>query len=36
VPFAGPRRFEVEGADLVRSFAIDLGIQRTPSSIERE
>lgn len=23
--FAGPRRFEVEGADLARSFASDLG-----------
>ena len=26
--FAGPRRFEVEGADLVRSFATDLGFDR--------
>src|SRR5262245_22084731 len=26
--FAGPRRFEVEGADLVRSFATDLGFDK--------
>jgi hypothetical protein len=26
--FAGPRRFEVEGADLVRSFAMDLGFDK--------
>jgi hypothetical protein len=32
--FAGPRRFEVEGADLARSFAIDVGVQRTPRSID--
>src|SRR5215510_5115379 len=26
--FAGPRRFEVEGADLARSFATDLGFDK--------
>ena len=26
--FAGPRRFEVEGADLARSFATDVGVDR--------
>jgi hypothetical protein len=26
--FAGPRRFEIEGADLVRSFATDLGFDQ--------
>jgi HD domain len=26
--FAGPRRFEVEGADLARSFAIDIGFDK--------
>jgi hypothetical protein len=26
--FAGPRRFEVEGADLARSFAIDVGFDK--------
>src|SRR5258707_15307037 len=26
--FAGPRRFEVEGADLARSFATDIGFDR--------
>src|SRR5690348_10740971 len=26
--FAGPRRFEVEGADIARSFAMDSGVDR--------
>src|ERR1700752_1681849 len=26
--FAGPRRFEVEGADLARSFATDIGFDK--------
>jgi hypothetical protein len=31
--FAGPRRFEVEGADLARSFAIDIGFDKRKAQL---
>src|SRR6202008_2527993 len=31
--FAGPRRFEVEAADLARSFAIDIGFDKREAQL---
>src|SRR5262249_6362632 len=31
--FAGPRRFEVEGADLARTFAIESGVDRSRAQL---
>src|SRR5262249_42428546 len=31
--FKGPRRFEVEGADLARGFAVDVGLDRRKAQL---